>query len=512
MRRIRRRAARGVAGRIRLGRAGASPRLRRWVLAVVLLGVALIPYPLAAAYNGTPATACRSGCRQISALIRWTRALPGTWAVLPGLTGTVPASGLAYVSVGDGLAVVGAGLTVYGYSAQTGAPLWTQTLTGFPAGAAIVSVRTWPGEVTAGVTYTRAGHSERTEVVISGLDGTVTRSYPAAIFGGAVAGSAQYTVIVGATAVTSYDNATGKVRWSRSTGPVAQAWRTAGSTLYMAESEGGFEGSDPVTALRKINLVTGVQVVVQPLLGLSFPGTLSAAFGAVVLFSSAQGTAAYDGTSGVRLWSIAGAVAEGSDPQKDRIYLTVGSNLMAVNPRTGRVTATASGSAVYGSAGIYVVRDGVALGLDQGASGDAWGYNISAQRVTLAAPGLPWPHYFVDLSGIGGSADPASNLVVIAACTQLAPASPPSPTATPTTPTGTASTTPADTATPSATATPADTASASAGTRSSAAATSSASPSTSASASITPSPSPTPSAAAPAPQGCQRPELVALSL
>ncbi len=259
MRRIRRRAARGVAGRIRLGRAGASPRLRRWVLAVVLLGVALIPYPLAAAYSGTPAAACRPGCLggQVSALIRWTTALPGTWAVQPGLTGTVPASGLAYVSVGDGLVVVGAGLTVYGYSARTGAPLWTQTLTGFPAAAAIVSVRTWPGEVTAGVTYARSGHSQRTEVVISGLDGTVTRSYPAAVFGGAVAASAQYTVIVGTTAVTSYDNATGKVRWSRSTGPVAQAWRTAGSTLYMAESEGGFEASDPVTALRKINLVTG---------------------------------------------------------------------------------------------------------------------------------------------------------------------------------------------------------------------------------------------------------------
>jgi hypothetical protein len=427
--------------------------------------------------------------------------------VLPGLTGTVPASGLAYVSAGDGLAVVGDGLTVYGYSAQTGAPLWTETLTGFPAGAAIVSVRTWPGEVTAGVTYTRAGQTQRTEVVISGLDGTVTGSHPAAIFGGAVAGSAQYTVIVGATAVTSYDNATGKVRWARSTGPVAQAWRTAGSTLYMAESEGGFEGSDPVTALREINLVTGAQLVVRPLIGLSFPGTLSAAFGGVVLFSSAQGITAYDGTSGARLWSISGAIAEGSDPQKDRIYVTVGSDLMAVDPRTGRVTATASGSAVYGSAGIYVVRDGVALGLDQGAAGDAWGYNISAQRVTLAAPGLPWPHYFVDLSGIGGSADPASNLVVIAACAQLAPASPPSPTATPTTPTGTASTTPAGTATPSGTAstTPA-------GTASSAPATSSASPSTSASASITPSPSPTPSASAPAPQGCLHPELVALSL
>src|SRR4029077_1049510 len=52
-------------------------------------------------------------------------------------------------------------------------------------------------------------------------------------------------------------------------------------------------------------------------------------------------------------------------------------------------------------------------------------YNLAVQRVTLAAPGLPWPHYFVDLSGVGGSADPASNLVIIAACRQLAPAPPP---------------------------------------------------------------------------------------
>jgi hypothetical protein len=37
---MRRRAAHGILGRIRLGTAGNSPRLRRWALAVVLLGVA----------------------------------------------------------------------------------------------------------------------------------------------------------------------------------------------------------------------------------------------------------------------------------------------------------------------------------------------------------------------------------------------------------------------------------------------------------------------------------------
>src|SRR6202011_4485353 len=69
----------------------------------------------------------------------------------------------------------------------------------------------------------------------------------------------------------------------------------------------------------------------------------------------------------------------------------------------------------------YVVRGGVALGLDQDGNGGAWGYDIAVQRVTLAAAGLPWPHYFVDLSGVGGSADPGGNLVIIAACTQLTP-------------------------------------------------------------------------------------------
>jgi hypothetical protein len=95
---------------------------------------------------------------------------------------------------------------------------------------------------------------------------------------------------------------------------------------------------------------------------------------------------------------------------------------------------------------------------------------------------LPWPHYFVDLSGVGGSADPASNLVVIAACARLAPSSPTQPT-------------PAGTATPPATSTGLT-----------------ASPGTSASAGSTPSPSVSPSAAVSAGQGCLRPELVALNL
>ncbi len=76
-RRMRRRAWRvHVSGRIRLGTAGASPRLRRWTLALVLLGVALLPYPSLGAVSGTPVAACRSGCRagSVPSMIRWTQA------------------------------------------------------------------------------------------------------------------------------------------------------------------------------------------------------------------------------------------------------------------------------------------------------------------------------------------------------------------------------------------------------------------------------------------------------
>jgi PQQ-like domain len=408
----------------------------------------------------------------------------------------VPASGLAYASVGGGLAAVGAGLTVTAYSSRTGRLEWRVTLTGFPAGAAIVSVRAWPGEVTAGVSYRPAGGApRRTEVALSGTDGTPVGRYPAGGFGGVAAGGQQDTVVVGSTTVTSYDNTTGRIRWQHPTGRVAQAWRTDGTWLYVTESPAGFVGSAPVSALRRIDVATGAELVVRPLEGLSFNGTLSAAFDGVVLFSSAAGVTAYHGATGALLWSARGAVPEGTDHSRPRIYLTEGSNLVGVDPQTGRVKATASGSAVNGAAGVYVVRNGVALGLDQGGSGDAWGYNLAAQRVTLAAPGLPWPHFFVDLSGVGGSADPAGNLAVIAACRQLAPAAPAPPV-------------------PPATSAP-----------------SSAPPSGAASAPSSPPPAPStaPASSAPAPpgpggstsapagpkragQGCLRPELVALNL
>src|SRR6266516_1730179 len=103
--RLRRRARRGVLGRIRLGTAGKSPRLRRWVLAAALLGVALVPYPVQGSTGVPPAGACRAGCRAIPSgavpsMVRWATPLSGGWNVALGLAGTVSASGLAYAAVG----------------------------------------------------------------------------------------------------------------------------------------------------------------------------------------------------------------------------------------------------------------------------------------------------------------------------------------------------------------------------------------------------------------------------
>src|ERR1019366_10332181 len=99
------------------------------------------------------------------------------------------------------------------------------------------------------------------------------------------------------------------------TGQAAQAWRTDGSSLYVADSAGGFVGSAPVTAVRKIDLATGAELLVRPLEGLSFQGTLSAASDGVVLFSSSAGGTAYSGTTGVKTRTITRAGPVGGVPR-----------------------------------------------------------------------------------------------------------------------------------------------------------------------------------------------------
>ncbi len=277
-----------------------SPRLvRRGLLAVVLIGAAVLPGHA----FGLSARSCTGRCGAAGA-VRWARALPGSWLARSGVEGTVPSRGQAYAAAGSSVAAVGFGLRVAAFQVGTGAPLWTSTLAGFPAGSSIVSVRIWPGAVTAGVAYPRRRGTAWTEVLLSAATGARLRSYPAAAYGGAVAGSAgpgrpgsasvpgasaiaataTTTVVVGPTAVTSYNDVNGRVRWTRPTGKVPQAWRVDAGELYVTVAKGGYLSSAPVTALRRISLPTGAQVKIKPASG-PFAGALAGAFDGVVVFS-----------------------------------------------------------------------------------------------------------------------------------------------------------------------------------------------------------------------------------
>jgi hypothetical protein len=411
-----------------------SPLARRVLLAVVLLAVVLFPVPGLAAGGPLAQPACR-GCRaQPATAQRWAAPLSGKWTVggaAGGAAGTVPATGQAYVAVGDGIAVLGNGLTLSAFALATGAPLWQEALAAAP-GATIISVRAWAGVVTAGIAT--ADDRQRTEAVLDAATGRRLRRYQAAVFGGAVAASPASTVIVGPTSVTSYNNKTGRVRWRQATG-ANRSWRVDGQTLYVTESVGGYLASAPVTALKVINLQSGDERTLGSPLGQPFSGTLAMATDGAVLFASTAGVTAYSGSTGDALWAMAAAVPEGADPVTGLVYLTSGgSTLTGVNPVTGAVKATVSGSTADGSASMYVVRGGVALGLDRGSNGTAWGYSMAAGRVIWTSPPLPWPHYFSDLSGLGGSADASvdasDDLVVVTACPKLAPSSASSATAT----------------------------------------------------------------------------------
>jgi len=387
---------------------------RRLSFAAVLLVAAITPGTAA----GWSSLLCQRGHCEGAGTIRWIRPMPGSWTVQSGEAGTTPASGQAYASLDSQLAAVGAGLTVSAYQAGTGQRLWTTVLTGFPAGSAITAVRVWPGVVTVGIVPPAAAANHgppRAEVVLRASTGHRIRAYPAAQFGGAVAASPATTVVVGPRAVTSYANHTGAVRWSRPTGMVPQAWQADGGELYMAVAAGGYLASAPVTALRRINLRTGAQHLVRPH-GPAFLGALSLAYQGVVVFSSARWARGYSATTGRELWHHPSALPDMVDAVAGRLYLISGNTLIGVNPQTGSTLARVSAA----SSGLYGVREGTLLGIDHGALGKAWAYGIAAQQVLWTSRPLPWPHYFVDLSGIGGSAPPGQDAVLLAICGQVA--------------------------------------------------------------------------------------------
>ena len=417
--RVRRRLAR-LAGSLRARRSVA----RRVAVAVALLVLVLFPLPVLASDTPPVQRACQGdgcGAKPVSARL-WADPLSGPWSAGtgPGISGdggTVPADGQAYVAAGGGVAVLGTGLSVTGYKLSSGKQLW-QTAVDAPIGTEIMSVRAWPGVITVGL-LAPDGRS-RTEVVLNAATGGQVRRYPAAALGGAVAASKSTTVIVGPATVTSYDNATGRVRWQHKTAG-GQAWQVDGQKLYLAESPGGSLGSSQVTALQVIDLATGTQHMLGSPLGRPFSGTLAIAADGAVLFASPAGVTAYSDSTGGTLWAKRDAVPEGTDPGAGLVDLTLSSGALAgVDPFTGTVLASVPASAATGAAALYVVRGGTALGLSSGANGAAWGYNMAKGAVGWTWPALPWPHFFSDVSGLGGSAAASGDTVVVTACQRLA--------------------------------------------------------------------------------------------
>jgi hypothetical protein len=382
----------------------------------------IVPLPVLASDVAARSSDCQgAGCHPAAvSAVRWAASLPGDWTAGgtsgDGDGGTVPAVGQAYVAAGGGVAVVGTGLGVTGYALATGEQDWQAEL-GAPPGSAVMSVRAWPGVVTVGL-LAPDGRS-RTEVVLNATTGAELRRYPAAVFGGAVAASAMTTVVIGATEVTSYDNATGRVRWRHPTA-AAQSWQVDGQTLYLAPTPAG-AGSAQVTALKVIGLGSGAERTLSSPPGRPFSGTLAMAASGAVLFASPAGVTAYSGSTGGVLWTMAGTVPEGADPARGLVYLaTGGGTLRGVDPVTGTAAAAVPAAAVPGSGAVYAIRDGTALGLNGGADGAAWEYSTGDGRVAWTSAALPWPHFFSDVSGLGGSAAVSGDEVVITTCPRLA--------------------------------------------------------------------------------------------
>jgi hypothetical protein len=394
-----------------------SAPVRRGALGLILAAVVLFP-------SGTPSHHGKSchghSCPPVAGAIIWSRLLTGPWAAENGGQGTVYAQGQAFAAVGHGIAAIGFGLTLDAYDAGTGFPRWAANLTGVPARASIISVRVWPGVVTAGVDLpdgSSSGAAGREEVVLNAITGKQIRTFPATWSGGAVNATLRSTVVIGRNAVTSYSNSTGKVEWRDVTGSAPQAWERSGGWLYVTVSATGEVGTAPVTAVRQINLQTGKEGLIQPKPdGDVFAGRLSGAFDGTLLFSAADGLRMYSEATGRQTGSRAGAVPEAIDPVQHVLYVDVRGALIGIEPMSGQ---NKRGTSYPGPPGTYGVRGGVALGLDPGAAGAAWGYNLAKKHVIWTTRALPWPHFFVDLSGIGGSADPANNTVLLLTCAKV---------------------------------------------------------------------------------------------
>lgn len=400
---------------------GRASWLRRGFIAAVLVGAAVSPGQALSQQSAR----CEGARCQGQGSILWKRWLPGSWLAQPGVVGTLPRQSAAYVASTAQIAVVGYGTRVLAFSAGTGKPLWSYSLTGLPAGSEVTSVRAWPDAVAVGVETGPSGaqagaqSGAQSVVILAASTGRQLRSYPSAASGGAVYADAAATVVVGAHAVTGYDNATGRARWRHATGSAPQDWYVDGRYLYVAVSSGGYLRSSAVTAVRRISLHTGAELRLHPP-GRAFTGRLSGVIDGALLFSGTGGIYGYSADNGELLWRRADDVPAFVDAARGVLYADSGDVLTGLDPRSGLVL---SNRAAPVTASLYTVSDGVALGLDEDAPGQAWGYSLAANRVVWNSgeATLPWPHFFVDASGLAGSAGQAAGIVLLTSCGQTGP-------------------------------------------------------------------------------------------
>jgi hypothetical protein len=382
---------------------------QRGVLAVLLAGVLVTGVVAALVRSG----ACGGSRNQCSAdgIVRWSQPLGGSWIAQNGVEGTVYGHGQAAAAAGNGVAVIGFGLTVSAYDVTTGFPRWTERLTGLPPGSAIASVLPWRRVLTVGVSSPGSGSAG--VIVLSSVTGKHIRTYRAGDGGGAVQAGLRRTVIVGPTSVTSYVNATGRAVWRDPAGPAGQAWRVLRRKLYVTVSAGGVVGTAPVTAVRQIDLQTGMKRLIRPH-GRSFSGMLTGVIGGELVFSSSSGLSMYSVANGHLTGYRPRAVTEWADPVQNVLYANIAGVLTGIDPATAR-NKPDEGAAI--PAGAFGVRAGVALGLNPGDQGAAWGYSLAKRRVIWTAKALPYPHYFfAESSGLGGSADRGSGMVLLVTC------------------------------------------------------------------------------------------------
>jgi hypothetical protein len=402
---------------------GTAVWTRRGIIAVVLIAAAVIP----GRASSQASKHCQGPDCTADGSILWTHRLPGRWVVENGVAGTVPLSGDAYVAAGENLAVLGDGTLVAAYEAGTGESAWDTVLTGFAPGAVIVSVRTWSSVVAVGVEVpaTDGGESWR-EVILSAATGLQLWSLPSSQLGGAVWAGKSSVVIVGPGAVTSYSITTGRVLWRRGIGRVAQAWKVSGRDLYVEQTAGGYLSASPVTGLRRIDLQNGSERAVKPD-GRAFAGTLVGVVGGVALFAGADGLSGYSAQSGRLLWPLSArqqipGTLELIDSYRRTAYVSSGNALTGLDVHTGRA---ASDPVRALSASLYAVTRGVALGLDQaqGDLGEAWGYDVVTHRVVWTSTALPWPHFFVDPTGLSGSVSSPRDITLLTTCAAAGTAS-----------------------------------------------------------------------------------------